>query len=68
MSVWDAANYYVTGGFVIGEVESTYAFEQAKLITSCLQNKIVPDMTGQVTDNTITEDVALLMDISSVLV
>ena len=58
--VWDAANYYVTGGFVIGEeVESTYAFEQAKLITQdVLQNKIVPDMAGQVTDLTITEDVA----------
>ena len=58
--VWDAANYYVTGGFVIGEeVESTYAFEQAKLITQdVLQNKTVVDMAGQVFDNSITQDVA----------
>ena len=56
--VWDAANYYVTGGFVIGEeAESAYAFEQAKLITHLvLQNKTVSDMTGQVIDNSITVD------------
>ena len=54
--VWDAANYYVTGGFVIGEeTESAYAFEQAKLITQAVSvNSTVADMTGQVKDNSIT--------------
>ena len=56
--VWDASNYYVTGGFVIGEeAESAYVFEQAKLITNVVvQNKTVSDMTGQVIDGSITVD------------